>query len=81
MDSQGNLFAGSSSGFDAGQRAALDELGITRVPRSATLHAEEELLRGVPDLQQIGTSVRMPCGPAEHDCALQLATRDVEVEP
>lgn len=82
VDSEGNLFAGSSNGFDPGQRAALDELGIIRVPGSGNLHAEEEeLLRGVPDLQQVGTSVRMPCGPEEHDCALQLANAGVGVEP
>jgi hypothetical protein len=58
VNSEGQLFAGSSNGFDAGQRAALENLGMTRVPGSAALHAEEELLRAVPDLQQIGTSVR-----------------------
>jgi hypothetical protein len=80
-DSEGSLFAGSSNGFDAGQRAVLERLGITRVPGSGKLHAEEELLRGVPGLQRVGTSVRSPCGPAEHNCALQLVQRGVEVEP
>jgi RHS repeat-associated protein len=79
-DSQGGLFAGSSGGFDAGQRAALARLGITRVPGSAELHAEEELLRGVPGLQRVGTSIRLPCGPAEHNCAQQLIDAGVEVE-
>jgi hypothetical protein len=81
VDSKGNLFAGSSSGFDKGQRAVLNELGITRVAGSGKLHAEEELMREVPDLWRIGTSVRMPCGPAEHNCALQLLLRGVVVEP
>ena len=80
-DEQGNLFAGSSNGFDRGQREALDRLGITRVPGSASLHAEEELLRGVSGLQRVGTSVRTPCGPSEHNCALQLLQRGVAVEP
>lgn len=80
-NSEGELFAGSSNGFDAGQRAALEDLGITRVPGSPELHAEEELLRGVPGLTRVGTSVRMPCGPLEHDCALQLANAGVQVEP
>ena len=69
VDNEGALFAGSSNGFDPGQRATLDRLGITRVPGSQALHAEEELLRGVADVQRVGTSVRAPCGPFEHDCS------------
>ncbi len=80
IDADGGLFAGSSNGFDAGQRAALARLGITRVPGSGALHAEEELLRGVPTLQRVGTSVRAPCGASEHNCALQLIERGVGVE-
>lgn len=71
---------GSSNGFDAGQRAALAALGIMRVPGSAALHAEEELLRAVPDLQRVGTSVRPPCGPDEHDCLRQLNEAGVGIE-
>jgi YD repeat-containing protein len=80
-NAEGKLFAGSSSGFDAGQRAALERLGISRVPGSSALHAEEELLRGVPDLQRIGTSLRAPCGPLEHNCLQQLIDRGVTIEP
>ena len=80
IDSDETLFAGSSNGFDAGQRAALERLGIQRVPGSANLHAEEELLRGVPNLERVGTSVRAPCGPDENDCASKLARAGVEVD-
>ena len=72
-DAAGNLYAGSSGGFDAGQRAAADALGIARVPSRTVageaMHAEENLLGAVPDLRRVGTSVRMPCGPSEHNCA------------
>jgi len=81
QDKAGKLFAGSSNGFDKGMRAALTRLGITRVPGSGKLHAEEELLRGVPNLKRVGTSVRAPCGPAENNCAQQLKDANVEVEP
>lgn len=80
-DGAGGLHAGSSNGFDAGQRAQLEALGITRVPGSGSLHAEEELIRGVTGLKRVGTSKRDPCGPAEHNCAQQLAERGIEVEP
>ena len=50
----GKLYVGSSNGFDAGQRAAIDIHGVQRVPGSGSLHAEEELLRAVPDLQRAG---------------------------
>jgi len=79
-DGSGGLHAGSSNGFDAGQRAALERLGINRVPGSAKLHAEEELLRALDDLKKVGTSKRMPCGPSEHDCLRQLVERGVEIE-
>jgi len=77
-DSNGRLWAGSSNGFDAGQRAALERLGIQRVPGSAGLHAEEELLRalrtegGPSSFTSIGTFSRMPCSDAGHMCAQQL---------
>ena len=80
VDENGQLWAGSSNGFDAGQRAALERLGIKRVPGSGALHAEEELLRGVPNLKEVGTSVRMPCGPTEHNCAAQLGNAGVKVQ-
>jgi RHS repeat-associated protein len=79
-DASGGLHAGSSNGFDAGQRAALQRNGVHRVPGSGRLHAEEELLRDVPDLQRVGTSVRDPCGPDEHNCRQQLLDRGVEIE-
>ena len=80
VDHEGRLFAGSSSGFDRGQRAALERLGIHRVPGSGAMHAEEELLQSVPGLRRVGTSVRAPCGPTEHNCRLQLLQRRVELE-
>jgi len=80
-DSEGGLFAGSSNGFDAGQRAALERLGITRVPGSGALHAEEELLQGVPGLGRVGTSGRSPCALDKHNCAQQLFGAGVQVEP
>jgi RHS repeat-associated protein len=80
QDSSGNLFAGNSNAFDAGQRAALERLGITRVPSIEGMHAEEELLAGVDDLVKVGTYKRLPCGADEHNCAAQLAARGVEVD-
>jgi hypothetical protein len=79
-DSQGQLHAGSSSYFDAGQRAALRELGIGRVPPIQGYHAEEEILTGVPDLVRIGISGQPPCGPEAHDCLGQLTNAGVEIE-
>lgn len=79
-DASGGLHAGSSNGFDAGQRAAADRLGVRRVPSHRGTHAEEDLLREVPDLRRVGTSRRAPCGPGEHDCAGQLQHADVEVD-
>ncbi|QWW19103.1 hypothetical protein I6B53_08240 [Schaalia sp. 19OD2882] len=79
MDSKGGLWAGSSNGFDRGQAAMCDKLGIEIVPTMNGKHAEEELLNGVPDLVAVGTSNRMPCGPAEHDCAGQLADKGIQV--
>lgn len=80
MDSQGNLFAGSSNGFDAGQRAVLEWLGIERVPGYGMLHAEEELMMQVPDLERIGVSGPPICGPESHNCMGQLAKLGVQIE-
>lgn len=83
-DAAGSLYAGSSGGFDAGQRAAADALGIIRVPSRTVggqvLHAEENLVGAVPDLQRVGTSVRPPCGPLEHNCAAMLDELGVVVD-
>jgi len=54
--------------------------GVQCVPSKADQHAEENLLREVPDLKKVGTSKRAPCGPSEHDCARQLEEKGVEVE-
>jgi hypothetical protein len=82
VDSEGGVFAGSSNGFDGGQRAVLEELGITQVPGSRVLHAEEELLR-IPNLKRVGTSKRRPCGtaPGDHNCSQQLRDAGVEFNP
>jgi RHS repeat-associated protein len=79
-DVNGNLFAGSSNGFDAGQRATANELGAKRVPSSKGLHAEENLMRNVNGLKKLGTSKRSPCGASEHNCAAQLSERGIEVD-
>ena len=79
-DADGALHAGSSNGFDAGQRAAADRLGIQRVPSRRGAHAEEDLLREVPGLKRVGTSRRSPCGPGEHNCAGQLRAAGVEID-
>jgi hypothetical protein len=80
MASTGKLFAASSRGFDPGQLAAANELEIEPVPGVRGLHAEENLLNSVPDLSRIGTSLRSPCGPEEHNCLQQLMDNGVEVE-
>ena len=79
-NSQGQLFAGSSNGFDRGQRGAAQARGVTCVSCKKGAHAEENLMREVPDLKQVGTSRRSPCGPSEHNCAGQLADQGVRVE-
>jgi uncharacterized protein RhaS with RHS repeats len=79
-NSQGELFAGSSNGLDKGQRAIAKENGIAIVRSKRGAHAEENVMRDVPDLKRIGTSRRSPCGPSEHNCARQLSERGVEVE-
>lgn len=81
MDAQGGIYAGSSNGFDAGQRAMLGKLRIPRVPGSGNLHAEEELLDRVPNLRTVGTSKRRPCGPDEHNCSQQLTDAGVDFNP
>jgi hypothetical protein len=79
-DAEGRLHAGSSNGFDRGQRAAAESMGIRCVGCKAGAHAEENLLREVPELRRIGTSARSPCGPSEHNCEAQLLERGVEIE-
>ncbi|WP_454854038.1 RHS repeat-associated core domain-containing protein [Promicromonospora soli] len=59
VNADGRLFAGSSNGFDAGQRAALERWGITRVPGSGKPHAER-VLRARPDLASIIHMVGSP---------------------
>lgn len=80
QDESGNLLAGSSNGFDAGQREMADKLGIRRVPTSKGLHAEENLMKCVTGLKSVGTSKRDPCGPSEHDCAGQLNSSGIDVD-
>src|SRR5262249_43036206 len=58
VDAQGKLVAGSSNGFDRGQRAAAEALGIECVPSKKACHAEENLMREVSTLQKVGTSRR-----------------------
>jgi RHS repeat-associated protein len=83
QDAEGSLWAGSSNGFDRGQRAALERLGINRVVGSNTLHAEGELLRadkgGLFTLKSVGTWSRMPCADAGFMCAASLDARGVTV--
>lgn len=71
------MFAGSSNGFDRGQRAAAEARGVICVSCKKGAHAEENLMREVPDLKPVGTSKRSPCGPSAHNCAGQLANRGV----
>ena len=80
MDSNGALHAGSSNGFDAGQRAKADELGIKRVPTGKNKHAEENLMKCVRGLKSVGTSKRDPCGPGEHDCEGQLKNAGIDID-
>jgi RHS repeat-associated protein len=79
-NSEGELFAGSSNGFDRGQRQAAQARGVKCVSCKDGAHAEENLMWEVPDLKRVGTSRRSPCGPSEHNCAGQLAERGVQVE-
>jgi RHS repeat-associated protein len=79
-NSQGELFAGSSNGFDPGQLRVLKELGIGRVPAIEGYHAEEEILTYVPDLVRIGVSGQPPCSPERHDCLGKLIRAGVEIE-
>ncbi|MFV0506142.1 MAG: hypothetical protein ACK5L5_05450 [Bacteroidales bacterium] len=86
QDVDGNLFAASSNGLDAGQRAKALELGITSLNSSTVmvdgknLHAEEVRLKDVDNLDTVGTWKRVPCGSDEHDCAKQLKDKGVKVE-
>jgi RHS repeat-associated protein len=75
---EGRLVAGSSNGFDRGQKEMAEKLGIRTVPTSGGKHAEENLLKG--QVEAIGTT-RTPCGPDRHDCAGQLATAGVQHSP
>ena len=85
-NAQGQLFAASSNGLDAGQRAKALELGITPLNSSTVfvdgknLHAEEVLLKEVDDLAAVGTWKRAPCGPDEHNCLQQLIDRNIKIE-
>ncbi|WP_143331232.1 hypothetical protein [Burkholderia aenigmatica] len=76
----GGLLAGSSNGFDAGQREMADSLGIKRVPAYKNKHAEENLMNCVPGLKSAGTSKRDHRGPSEHNCADQLADKGIDVD-
>ena len=79
-DANGNLHAGSSNGFDHGQREAADNLGVNRVPSRKGNHAEENLMDAVENLRKVGTSKRNPCGPGEKNCAGRLRERGIEVD-
>ena len=75
-DAKGRIFAGSSGGFDKGQRAAANALGIQRVPTRAGRHAEENLLDAVLDLRRVGTDALEPCP----RCLPQLIERGVKID-
>jgi len=83
-DAAGNLYAGSSGGFDAGQRAAADALGLTRVPSRTVageaMHAEEDLVGAVPDPQRVRTSGGSPYGASAHIVASMLDDLGVTVD-
>jgi RHS repeat-associated protein len=79
-DASGTLYAGSSNGFDRGQRAAAEGLGVRCVSCKGGAHAEENLIREVPNLQGVGTSSRLPCGVGEHNCRGQLEQRGVRID-
>jgi RHS repeat-associated protein len=82
QDEAGNLVAGSSNGFDPGQRAMADSLGIRRVPSIFGQHAEENLITDYEGslwpLRRVGTDALDPCGPEWHDCAGQLDRLRIE---
>jgi hypothetical protein len=82
QDSAGNLASGSSNGFDNGQAAMSDSLGIRRVPSLFDQHAEENLVSDYENtlwqLERVGTDVRDPCGPDEHNCAALLDGLGIE---
>jgi hypothetical protein len=69
----GSLYAGSSYGFDAGQKAMAQLLGINLIPTDRRLHAEENLIKFLKgNFCTVGTYQQAPCGPDRHDCAGQL---------
>jgi hypothetical protein len=76
----GKMYAGSSNGFDRGQREMAEMLGIECVSCKKGAHAEENLLREVDDMERVGTSERAPCGPGEHNCLGQLEERGIEID-
>lgn len=82
QDAAGNLSAGSSNGFDAGQRAMADSLNIRRAPNLFGKHAEENLISDYEGklwpLERVGTDPQGPCGPTWHDCAGQLGNLGIE---
>ena len=79
-DAEGNLYAGSSNGFDSGQQQAAESLGIKPVRCMPQAHAEENLMREVSNLKRVGTSVRVPCGASEHNCRGQLISRGIKID-
>jgi hypothetical protein len=84
QDEEGNLVAGSSNRFDAGQIEMARSLGIRRVPSIYDQHAEENLISdyqgSFTQLKRVGTDVRAPCGVEEHNCAGQLDRLGIEHE-
>lgn len=80
MDKNGGLHAGSSGGFDEGQRKMAERLGIPRVPTKKGKHAEENLMSCIEGLKSVGTSKRAPCGSDEHNCAKQLTDAGIDVD-
>jgi hypothetical protein len=82
-DDQGKLWAGSSNGFDKGQKAMCVQLGIETVPTRYDKHAEENLLAHwwlEQHLKVVGTSKLDPCGPEWHDCEGQLLQKRVIID-
>lgn len=78
-DSAGNLHVGSSNGLDSGMRDPSGRFGVAPVPSRPGLHAEEELMEAITDLVRVGTSRRLPCGPAEQNSVQQLRNRGIIV--
>jgi hypothetical protein len=82
QDEGGNLVAGSSNGFDAGQRAMADSLGIRTVTNHLGQHAEEDLISdnegSLWPLKRVGADPQAPCGIDRNDCAGQLGRLGIE---